>query len=335
MKYDLIILDAVGVPFTGYTPDFGGLGGSEWEQVLLLEALAAKGLRIASINRLPSWSKVRGVDYWPLGTLEYEKFECKSLVLERQSPRPLEGIVKADNVFRWITDANAELPADNADIVCVSAWQRALLPASISSAHVIHNMLPDWVYDLSPNRNTQAQSFIYASAAVKGLAQTLQYFQSMRKTKEYRKATLKVLNPGYDLPRGIDIEGVTFLGALPFKRVVEEMQTCRSMLMTSTFPETFGIVQVLAEVLGLNVFVHQSAGKDALSEVCNSSGITHDPHKFNTAISLFATNPQEWKPVKSKDFRVSTILPRWLDVLGLERHAAPLRDGGHHEQLLV
>ncbi len=315
--YDLIILDAVGVPFTGFTPEYGGLGGSEWEQVLLLEALADRGLRVCSINRLPSKSRVHGVEYWPLSSLEYERFECKTLILERNSPRPALDIVKADRVLRWVTDANPETSDDDDAIVCVSDWQAELMHGHMAPRYTVHNMLPDWVYDLKPNRNTPAQSFIYASAAMKGLKETLAYFQSMRKTKEFKKAALKVLNPGYDTPKGIEVEGVEFLGALPFRRVVEEMQSCRSMLMVSVFKETFGIVQVLAEVLGLNVFVHQSTGQDALSEVCNSGGVNQNAVVFNNIVGSFANKPQDFVPVAAKDFRVSSIVPKWLDVLGL------------------
>lgn len=311
--YDVLIFDAVGVPFTGYTSDFGGLGGSEWEQVLLLEALAARGYRVAAMNRLPSWSRVRGVDYHPIGTLDFAKFSCKSLILLRNTAKPLD--IDCQSVFRWVTDTLIEYEDDGAELICVSKWQSDL--HGDDHPQFIHNMLPDWVYDLKPNRNTKANSFIYASAAMKGLTPTLQYFSSMRKTKEFKNATLTVLNPGYDLPGGIEVEGVSFKGALPFRAVVEEMQAHRSMLMVSVFCETFGIVQVLAELLGLNLFIHQSQGRDALSEVCNSPTVTADGARFNATIALYGQDPQKFRPVVAKDFRVSSLIGYWESLLGL------------------
>lgn len=332
-SFDVIILDSVGVAFSGDSPQFNGLGGSEFEQILLAEGLKASGVSVACINRLPSWCKVRGADYIPIEMVSYDKFECKSLILERSTPVPHENIIKSSRIFRWLTDAGEANNATNGEVrVFVSKWQLEWI-GGVGLQEIIHNMLPDWVYDIKPNRNTKANSFIYASAAMKGLTHTLNYFASMKKTREFKNATLKVLNPGYDLPSGIEADGVTFLGALPFHRVVEEMQTCRSFLHISTFKETFGIVHVLAEVLGLNVFVHQATGQDALREVCNSRLVTNNAVEFNQNMEMFGRDPQAFKPEKPNDYRVSSLIPKWLKVLGLP-YAMHLDDGNNNKQAL-
>ena len=310
--FDVILFDACGMPFIGSTPEHQGLGGSEWEEVLLAEALAGAGYRVAVMSRSPTRARVRGVEYLPHDLLGLDTFTCQTLIVERNSVIPRD--IKANRTIRWLQDVMIDFTCDVDELVCVSDWQRSSIKGT---ARTIPNMLPDWVYDLPPNRNTPAGSFIYASAVIKGLRPTLQYFDAMKKTKPFKLATLDVLSPGYDTPEKMALAGVKFVGSLPFKRVVEQMQRCRSMLYVSAFKETFCIVAALAEVLGLNLFILQSTGPDALTEVCNSPLITHDNAKFNELMKRYAERPNDFKPVEAKDYRVSSVLPRWLDVLSL------------------
>lgn len=320
--YDIATVDAVGVPFTGATPELQGLGGSEWEQILLLEELARRGYRVAAINRVSAWSRVNGVDYLPLGTVEYDAPQADRLIIMRSTI--YDARLGDGRRWRWVTDNIGGVSEPPEQIICVSEWQdMACWPTS--PTQVIHNMLPDWVYDLPHTRNTPAQSFIYASAAMKGLRETLAYFAQMRSTKEYRDATLTVCNPGYDMPAGIDQPGVTWRGALPFAALVEEMQKHRSMLHVSVFSETFGIAHVLAETLGLNVFVLRAAGRDALSEVL-ASPVDDDIRAYNDRLNAFAKEPQAFKPCAAKDYRQSRIVDEWCRVLGLETVAKAVRE---------
>lgn len=61
-----IVLADDGVPFDGTSPETGPLGGAEAAVVGLLEALAARGHRVAAFTRCPSPVSVRGVDWHPL-----------------------------------------------------------------------------------------------------------------------------------------------------------------------------------------------------------------------------------------------------------------------------
>lgn len=321
IDYDVILLDSCGVHYNGFKPDIEGLGGSETEAIWLLEALAAKGLKVASINKIASAAKKSGVYYIPLTSLEFTQYRCKTLILQRYTPPPLD--ISFEKAIIWVTDLyspayDVHLPlfeAHDATLVGVSDYQLAQFPEGFKKRQRIYNSLPDWVYDLPSNRNTPANSFIYASANVKGLKNTLHFFKSLKESKPFKNATLAVLSPGYDAPAHIDMNGVDYKGALPFKRVVEEMQKCRNVLHVQAMPETFGISQTLAEVLGLNVFVLQAAGKDALSEVCNSKLITTNENQFHANFTKFATESQSFKPVQAKDYRMSTIVNEWLSLL--------------------
>jgi len=309
MTFDIIIFDNVGVTFAGDTLRWGGLGGSEMQQIVLAEALTKAGMKVACMNRMPSWCKVRGVDYLPIDMMAFEKFSCGTLIVERSTPVPHTKHIEYKKVLRWITDAHGDYPTSE-HIVCLSEFQAGLLSEDHERS-VINFIVPNALYDRKRNRNTKEHSFIYASAAMKGLRQTLEFFSSMKQTKEYKNATLKVLNPGYDLPKEVKYEGVEFLGALPFREVMDEYQTCRSMLMVMPFRETFGLAQVFAEALGLNVFVFQALGKDALSELCNSPLITDDPKRFQNSMNAFGLDPSRFKPVPHKMFLESDIVPQW------------------------
>ena len=320
--YDVMTVDAVGMPFTGSTPELQGLGGSEWEQILLLEELARRGYRVAAMNRVSAWSRVNGVDYLPLGMVEYDVPPAERVIFMRNTPHQRRP--DWHRHARWITDNAPDEETGPLEVVCVSDWQ-AKTCRPLEQSEVIHNMLPDWVYDLPHTRNTPAQSFIYASAAMKGLRETLAYFAQMKATKEYRNATLTVCSPGYDRPDKIEQPGVTWKGALPFAALVEEMQQHRSLLHVSTCPETFGIAHVLAETLGLNVFVLRTAGPDALSEVLVSPVYDNIGH-FNAALTTHGDYPQQWKPFTAKEYRQSRIVDEWCRVLGLERVAQHVKE---------
>lgn len=313
--FDVIIADSVGVPFYGDSYKFSGMGGSEFEQILLAEELVKNGKTVACLNKSPSWSRARGVEYFPLDILSYEKFECESLILERGTKRPSRDEISSKKLFRWVTDSYWGQQDDDAWIVCVSRWQAELKSGHDEKIMIIRNMIPDWVYDIKPNRNTKANSFIYASAAMKGLQETINYFSTMKKSKEFRDATLTVMNPGYDSPKDVVADGVTFKGSLPFSEVVKEMQKCRSMIHVSTFKETFGIAHVLAELLGLNVFVFQTQGEDALNEVMNGCK-TDRPDIFNSLMAKYGKEPQSFLPKSPKfDYRASTIIKQWMEII--------------------
>ncbi len=273
--------------------------------------------------------------YLPTSALEGAEFKTKTLIVERCSPAPTS--IKAEQTLCWATDTYHEgydIQAEHT-MVFVSSWQSQGFPTDkFKKRVIIPNMLPDWVYELKPNRNTPATSFIFASAASKGLKATLAYFESMRTSRDLRGAKLTVATPGYDGIKDPKAKGVNYLGALPFRALVKEMQATRNLLYVSTFQETFCIVAVLAEVLGLNLFVYQGRGRDAMSEVCNSPGISAKQDEFNARVQAFAAAPQSLRSknrdafgTDANDYRVSSVLPAWLMACRRRRRVPdPMKD---------
>lgn len=320
--FDVIHLDSVGMPFTGSTPRHQGLGGSEFEAVLLLETLAQKGLNVISFNKTPFPAHQYGVYYYPLDTLKIQKFKCKTLIVERMSNIPHE-VIDFEKLIIWATDVpgdsyNLHEPwfkiGSDTTLVAVSQWHTSLFPSHWNKTH-IYNMIPDWVYDIKSAKDNNL--FIYASAAQKGLAQTVDCFKELKKNYFFKKHELIVLNPGYDDPQAEALKKnkIQFAGSLPFKEVVQNLAKCGSMLYIDTFPETFGISPVMAEILGCNTFIFCPNGFGALKETMNSNLIDNEQNRFFNNLLEFGKNPKSIIKPTPKDYRISTIIPQWMNLI--------------------
>ncbi len=180
----------------------------------------------------------------------------------------------------------------------------------------IYNSLPDEVYEYKASRTKELTKFIYASAAMKGLNETVSFFKTMKKDYFFKKAELTVLSPGYDKPSNdiLNDKKLTFKGALPFQNVVKELAASNAMLYVNTMPETYGISVVLSEVLGTTPFVLFTNHAGALPEVLNSDHVMSNPELMYEHLVEFSKNPNP-KRVQAKDFRTSKIMPLWRELL--------------------
>ena len=322
-EYDLIILDQCGPPYDGLTPVFGGLGGSEWENILLAEGFAAQGYKVCIINSFRFPSRVNNVDYWSIDYLNQNPFKCKTLLVTRSANVPHEKI-EFDNLRFWFTDLPNESMVANLGNwlcpgkpglgICVSQFHCSTFPANWNF-DFIYNMIPDWVYSYqgklkNPNR------YIYASAACKGLDATVDLWSQMKKNYFMKKAELGVCHPGYDKvdEKKLKDNKIVFLGSLPFTLLVEQMSQCQSLFYINTMPETFCISAVLAEVLCVTpqILVLQHPG--ALQEVlANPQMVFGDLELFQKNVFENAKMPPKLNP--AKDYRVSSILPQWQKIL--------------------
>jgi len=322
--YNLIIFDNVGQPYTGTTYRHGGLGGSEFETVLLAEGLAGLGYKVAVINGFKFPCTEYGVDYWPADYLNNNKLQCKTLLVMRTSQVPT-GRIEFDNLRYWLTDipneqqlnqlSNWLAPGRPGKGVCVSAWHRSLFPSNWNFTF-IYNMLPDWIYQVEP-KIKNSNKYIYSSAALKGLDSTIELWREMKKSYFLKKAELNVCHPGYDKVDEAKLVAnkINLLGCLSFPKLVEELQTTQSMFFINGFPETFCITAVLAETLGVlpQILVLQHPG--ALQETLANGDmvVVNDLEKFQKMVFDNAKNIPNLK--KPKDYRVTSILPRWIKEL--------------------
>jgi hypothetical protein len=180
----------------------------------------------------------------------------------------------------------------------------------------------------SPDRRTRHKGprYVYGSAAMKGLEPTLALWQQLKAAKvpHFKRATLTVTSPGYDAisPEWIkgvrDVEVVTGLSPAGMQDLLADSD---GIFMVSTFPETFGIVFHQCELAGKPARVLQlHRQRDALHDTLSAASVFVSPNNFAEAFEgggHVATD---------RDYRVSTVLPQWIDVLGLSAGASEATD---------
>lgn len=325
-KYHVVVFDGVGTPYTGNSYRNEGLGGSEFETILLVEALAEKGYDVAVINRRTEvMCKENGVEYHPFASLEFNRFQCKTALIIRNSPIP--STITFDSIRFWFTDIpNQEQISQLNDWighgaigkgVCVSNWHRSLFPSDYKM-DAIYNMIPDWVYDMEPKAKDN-NKHIYSSSALKGLDPTVALWREFKEEGFFDKAQLNVCHPGYDNvdPERLKANNINLLGSLSFPDLVEELRTTGNMFYVNAFAETFCIAAVLAEVLGVTPHILTVGEVGALKEVMSNPDFVsiNNVGEFRKRIQDGIAKPHVLN--KTKDYRVSTILPQWIQQLNL------------------
>jgi len=291
------------------------LGGTEFQILLLMDEYNKLGKKVVCFNNNLQASTCNGIEFIPRKQLSNYSVRCKNLVTSRYSRIPLD--IQFEKCFIWMHDvampgviSYAPLfeSSNKFTIVCPSQWSRSLFPAEWP-VRVINNMIPDWVYSFKPTQ--PKKDFIYASAALKGLQETLIFWDHINKNHLISNTKLKILSPGYDTPDRSNFtqNSLSFLGALPFHRVVEEIANSKALFYVNNLPETFCIVAVLCEILGTPMHILTLRGDGALPETINTSCIYHDYMRFIKDVNNMTTLRA------SKDYRISTIFKQWLQLL--------------------
>lgn len=320
-SFDLIIFDSVGTTFIGSTPRLGGMGGSEFQEILLAEGLAKAGLNVMCINNTPYSAYQNGVWYFSPEVFNLKKFKTKVLITVRNTAIPLE-YVGFDRHFVWLTDLPnpkyeivAKMVHERPDtrIITVSQWHNSLFPPNWKKTF-IYNQIPDEVYSVKEPK-TNDFKFIYASAAQKGLDETVGFWKLLKKEYVFRKSNLTVLSPGYDSPSKESLDSkITFKGAQPFYDTVREISSSNAMLYVNKLPETFGISPVLGEILKTPPFVLTLSDAGALKETLASPFVTNNQEQYFEWLLEFSKNPKKFYS-DGKNFKSSVIMPIWRSVL--------------------
>lgn len=324
-EFDVIFCDTVGMPFNAFYPEHVGMGGTEAQIVWVAEGLAAAGYSVGVINRGPFASQSpAGVKYFPMGDLVRGVIEPKTEVLISMRSGALPPGIEFNRLFYWLHD----IPDDNlrgvhevlgrmpdARVICVSEQQRSMCPDGWDErSSVIHNAIPDWVYEVK--WEPTVKNFVYLSAAQKGLDATLDIWDNLQtRSKVVKKSILQVAVPGYDQPDEKRIKrakNVYFGGSHPLWRVVHMLKESKGGLFyVNVKPETFGIVPVMAEIIGAPCRVLCVNDVGALDEVLNCGAFT-SRDQFERSLG------EEWTPKAPNDYRVSTQIPKWVKLLGLK-----------------
>lgn len=323
-SFDVIIFDSVGTSFIGSTPRIMGQGGSEFQEILLAEGLAKAGLSVMCINNTPYNAFQNGVWYFSPEILNFKKLTTKRLITLRSSPIPAS-YIDFESHFVWLTDlpnpsydivARMVQERPQTTIVAVSNWHKNLFPAHWKKTFV-YNQIPDEVYKVRENRPKDKLKLIYASAAQKGLDETVQFWKMLKKEYAFKKSELVVLSPGYDRPSKEAVDSkINFKGAMPFYDTVREISSSNAMLYVNKLPETFGISPVLSEILNTPPFVLCLQNPGALQETLSQPFVTNDSTQYMEWLIDFSKNPAKFNTT-AKDYRSSKMIPIWREVLSV------------------
>lgn len=312
---DVILFDSVGMNYNGNTMHISGMGGSEFQAILLLEGLSKLNIKVICLNNVKQEIKINGVLYLPNTYLRKYKFKCNSLIIHRYSELPS---ITHKQAFVWATDLNGPhnlkfykyFEKNQLELVCLSHYQTTLFPSNWKK-NVVNFMIPDWVYSYKTPK--QRSGYIYASSLSKGYACTLEYWKYLKSIGLLSNKKLQVCLPGYDNP-DVDISmpmyDIDYLNTLPFTKVVETISKCEGMFYVNTMPETFGISVILAEILQTQPYVLGINGLGALPELINSNTITTD---MKTFIDYFVNKNSD--VAQPKHFKSEIIINKWLKIL--------------------
>lgn len=336
-QFDVIFYDEVGIPFDPSTPKKTGMGASEHQVIMLADAMATRhNLKVLVLNNLPMpvWQKegtpAGRVLYMPRAFAHTKGLSCKLLVVTRYSNHPP---IKHDRKVIWTTDNPAggshehhwpEL-AKGAEIVALSSWHRDQFPRQwYSRINVIPLMVPDELKPM-PIRGDHLKRFVYASAPLKGLNETLLMWRSM--AAETADCELRVCAPAYDIERLKKIQSVeerregetcgriTFLGSLPFEKVVTEILDSAGLFYVNTFPETFCLTAALAEHCGrrLHILASNLAG---MVDAVSAPLMTRDEDDFVGYFKDALLEPQSpYFYGMPRNVKVKHVLPEWMEYL--------------------
>lgn len=319
--YDIIIYDNIGMPFQGSTPLNGALGGSEFELILLAESLAKIGKKVLVLNNNEFPAFENDVLYYPGYFLKEKEFTCQKLIINRYS-KLINDNIKFQNLYVFLQDFYGpehiayfeflQKQYSTTKFITVSDTLKNTLPETLN-IQTIHNMLPDWVYDVPLKKNPN--KFIYASASFKGLLETVEMWKDFKRHPIFKKAELHVCNPGYD---SVDQEllkknKINFLGNLPFAQVVNEIASSDSLFYVNNIPETFCFVAAIANAVKTKNNILCLRGFGALKEVLPlDKRITDNPQFFVSNI----VNRYNILDLKENvcNYKMSYIFNKWKQV---------------------
>lgn len=332
MRYDAIISQNFGRPIDSRRARTQPNGGSELHTVVVAEGLRKAGYSVAVIQPGPSFVRYAGVDYYSAQdviTRGIYELTCEVLISQRFGALPhhvsfsrlvVEMHDLPDDRAYGIMSSMSEIPG--AKTVVHSEFNKALYPSWPGLTVIPAAFEPELYDNPSVERKTDKRKrvFVHGSAALKGLVQTLQLWGQLRKNKyEFSKATLIITSPGYDSPemdKLRDMPGVIYEQQPDLASMQNRIANSDGLFQVNALPETFGCVHVMAEIARRPAWVFCLNGPGALREVlANPWSIHSDVNEFVEAISK-----PEWPDIApAKDYRMTTLLPQWLEVLGLNK----------------
>lgn len=336
LEYDVVISQNFGRPIDSWRARTQPNGGSELHTVVVAEGLRRAGYRVAVIQPGPSFVRWEGVDYLSLEDVIHRglyDITCEVLVSQRF------GALPANVSFSRLAVEMHDLPDERAQ-TCIDFMSQVPGCKTILHSKFNSDLYVDWpgstiipaafedsLYEMQApplNPDKRERTFVYGSAALKGLVPTLMLWGELKRNHyAFKKATLIVTSPGYDAPefdKLKDTPGVVYEQQKTLGDMMMRIANSDGLFQFNALPETFGCVHVMAEIVGRPAWIVCSeAGPGALKEVLANPWTVHtNPKEFVDAVAQ-----KTWPALApARDYRMTTLLPQWLDVLGLKQKEA-------------
>lgn len=325
---DVLFYDAVGMPYTGTTLRTGGLGGTEQFIVLLAEELVKEGLSVTVATKTAARTEVNGVEYVPLQDapptetlvhLRYGDLHCADFYKRR-----ILFCTDSVDISLGSYDKYGHEFRKNTDLVVVCRWQLELFKqrglTGWRSEHVITGILPESVLAKKTGKPPKyPHRFVYASAARKGLRETLEAWRWLAHPLG-GDAELVITNPGYDVEEAARIyrsaprPNTSLVGVLPSMDAVADLiAESAGLFYVNTYAECSSITLAMAEALGRRVHMLCKAGYGGTKDTIRSRLVTDNADIFRRDFYEALANPElaRWYG-EPYDFRASFVTKAWL-----------------------
>ena len=315
---DIILFDSVGSPYTGETAITNGMGGSEFQAILLLEEFAKLNKKVICLNNTDSDKQVNNVLYLSNKNFFKYNFKCEHLIIHRNSDIPK---IPHKFCYQWITDNNTSLNLnyynhlDNKKIklITLSEYSNSQFPKDWDK-HTINFIIPDWVYKYEIPKNKK--NYVYASSIMKGYHQTADHWKFLKINNKLQQKILNVCLPGYDNPQEDISESqfdIKYHGSLTFKDTVDLIASCEGLFYVNAMTETFCITAVLSEILQTTPYIYCLNGYGALKEVLNSDTIVKNSKDFFKCL-----NSEKSTKINPKNYQASRIINEWIKLMNIK-----------------
>jgi hypothetical protein len=313
VSWDVILYDdhnAWSPQLNGAGRNGQGVGGFEVQCVQIAHWLAGRGCEVRAMN--PGYGPQTWIDGVQYRGIEPAVMQCKALIVSRWSRVP--EWIEADTVIVSNVDAEVDKFEHHLGrtMACLSEWHAGLFRAKGHTCEVIPSMIDDWIYELKVP--TEKRGYVCVNAWNKGTDATLRLWKELR-----LPGTLSVGSP-YGAPEDAAVRcraaGATWLGQLSPRQVVAALSRAEAVFRVCERPETFGICDAIAEVVGTPVYGLLPNGFGASGDVLRSSYLTSKVETLRTWLSI--ARPAYRSTTYRPDYRVSTIMPQWEQVLGLK-----------------
>ena len=246
-KVDVVIHDTVSGGEISEAASRKPMGGSEYELLQMMR----------EFDRL-------GISYFLSRQQNYpETIECKTLILSRYSAMPIGDVVRYERLVVKATDAApkeheylwVDVRAAAGTLVCVSEWQMKLFPAHWQArAIVIPAMIDDRVLELGRSVIPIPNRWCYASAAMKGLRETIDAWIAIKKKHPAWPGSLFVTtnwdHPSEELIDKARHYNVNFVGRLSPHHTQRFIAEAEGLFYVNVFPECCPAVACVAAAMG-------------------------------------------------------------------------------------